>query len=487
MKRSVFWKTWLCLLAMTMTLTAFAALAPAVAAADPVIITLDPGHGSWNPSVTGDNKDPGATGASAFGGLTEAEYNWIFCQYIKGRLEQYNGVKVYLTRTMDVKPSLSQRAATAAAYNSDAFVSIHCNSASSSAQGSEILVPNDNYRPAMAATSKAAATMVLNNLCAATGNQNRGFLLKNSGSSTYPDGSVADYYGIIQHGKRENIPVVMLVETGFVTNSGDYQRTFATDAARKNVAFAIADALASYYKLTKGTNFDSDFQYTPPAVELSMLLKISNDDLKLRGKVGNTLEQPFKDSNYEVWDKVIELDKDKVYDVVDIGWVAVNSTECTFGYIINGKEYYDASFAKPVDAGVQAQLDAVGASNGARFMGVLDTDWLRVGTNSVKFVVKMDGNTVETLRQYTIKATGTETVTEEVTTEAPTEPVTEPVTDPVTDEVTTVDPNGEVTTPDGEKVPSALFGCFSSVAGATALIALVTLAGGALLLRKKEN
>ncbi|MBQ7383924.1 MAG: N-acetylmuramoyl-L-alanine amidase, partial [Clostridia bacterium] len=352
-----------------------------------LVVTLDPGHGG---------SDPGATGASAFGGMTEAEYNWIFCQYTKERLEQY-GITVYLTRTQNqTLESLSARAHTAASYGSDAFVSIHCNSASASAEGSEVLVPNNNYRPAIGAASQSAATQVLNSLVAATGNKNRGLLLKNSQSgSTYPDGSIRDYYGIIANGKLQNIPVVMLVETGFVSNQGDYNRTFATDAVRKKVAYSIADGLAAYY----------GFSLAPQGPKV---LRTVIDGLNYIDADGNTVGQAFTPGAYDSWtDKRITIDTGKITTLFDWGWIAFNADTYQFGYIINGKQRYRNAFTVEPEAAVTQQAASLGASKASRFECRLDTSWLSEGTNTVQVVVRLNGEeNIFVLSEYTVYTTG---------------------------------------------------------------------------------
>ena len=60
-----------------------------------LVIVLDPGHGG---------SDPGAIG----GNLREDQVNFKIAYYAKQELEQYQGVKVYLTRYND-NPSIYDR------------------------------------------------------------------------------------------------------------------------------------------------------------------------------------------------------------------------------------------------------------------------------------------------------------------------------------------------------------------------------------------
>ena len=90
------------------------------------VIALDPGHGG---------SDSGATG----NGYKEKDLTLKIAKAVKTKLEEYSHVKVYLSRTNDTYVGLSDRTAYAASVGADAFVSIHLNSASSSApNGCEI-------------------------------------------------------------------------------------------------------------------------------------------------------------------------------------------------------------------------------------------------------------------------------------------------------------------------------------------------------------
>ena len=153
MKHSVHMRTLARALALVLTLSALLIAFPLVEASaeeqKTIVITLDPGHG---PQKTGTN------GAVEYGGVNEHFYTYSMAVYAKERLEQYMGVEVHLTRTADNTPELYDRPQTAADLNSDAFVSIHINAANKKAGGTEIWVPNDSWRPEIAANSRAAAT-----------------------------------------------------------------------------------------------------------------------------------------------------------------------------------------------------------------------------------------------------------------------------------------------------------------------------------------
>jgi hypothetical protein len=102
-------------------------------------------------------------------------------------------------------------------------------------------------------------------------------------------------------------------------------------------------------------------------------------------------------------------------------------------------------------------------------MGVLPTEKLTVGENTVQFIIKLDEGITEVIREYKV------TVTEKVT-EAPTEPPTEEPTEAPTEALT------ETPTEEATEAPTA--GCGASV-GLSAL-GLVALCGMAVVIRKKD-
>ncbi|HAP03417.1 MAG TPA: N-acetylmuramoyl-L-alanine amidase, partial [Lachnospiraceae bacterium] len=110
------------------------------------VIALDPGHGG---------SDSGATG----NGYKEKDLTLKIAKAVKTKLEEYSHVKVYLTRTNDTYVGLSDRTAYAASVGADAFVSIHLNSASTSApNGCEVYYPNNHYNTNAFTVGKLMAT-----------------------------------------------------------------------------------------------------------------------------------------------------------------------------------------------------------------------------------------------------------------------------------------------------------------------------------------
>ena len=82
-----------------------------VQAKEPIVVVIDPGHGG----VGGTNE------GTKTGPYLEKTMTLLTAQAMKNTLEQFEGVKVYLTRESDREVSLQQRADIAKAYDADFF------------------------------------------------------------------------------------------------------------------------------------------------------------------------------------------------------------------------------------------------------------------------------------------------------------------------------------------------------------------------------
>lgn len=233
---------------LSLVLTA-ALLSPAAAAAnetdgkdsDWLYITLDPGHGG---NGAGGN-DPGAISSTY--GYHEADLVLKIGLYLKQELETYRNVHVDMTRSDSYGTSataplskVENRVLFAAGQHSDLLVSLHLNSSpSQSARGAEVLVSNGNYRPEIADVLDGIGRdilMQLKNL----GIYNRGLVKKSSQDNTlYPNGKLADYYGIVRYGVENNVPS-MIVEHCFISSNSECEQFLSSDA--KLQAIAQADA-----------------------------------------------------------------------------------------------------------------------------------------------------------------------------------------------------------------------------------------------------
>lgn len=166
-------------------------------------LCLDPGHGRDNRGV-GRGYDPGACAA----GLCEADIVLQWGLTGKFVLTQL-GIAVVMTRDddLDIAP-VGQRDEFAERKGASHFLSIHCNSASPSATGTETF-----YRDS---ADEAWAQKVQNAALHALGLRDRG--LKLEGASQHSRLAVFDFDG-----------PAALVELGFITNSRDRAKMLSRD------------------------------------------------------------------------------------------------------------------------------------------------------------------------------------------------------------------------------------------------------------------
>lgn len=236
-----------------------------------VVVVLDAGHGNQ-----------GDTGAVyTWNGVTyvERDINLKIAQYCKAALEKYTGVTVYMTRT-DVNngkqlapekgESVGELVRYAQSVNADILVSIHNNSASASAHGSEVYYPNANYHPEFNQQGWELSELVLQKLVA-LGLHSRGAKVRNQAATDnypyYPDGSVADYYGIIRQSKLCGFPGI-IIEHAFLTNQSDATNFLGSDEALKRLGEADALAIAEYFGLTDTADKYKDGDATVGAVKM---------------------------------------------------------------------------------------------------------------------------------------------------------------------------------------------------------------------------
>ena len=213
-----------------------------------LVICIDPGHGST---------DPGA--CATYGGVEyhEADLVLKIAQYLKADLEEYRDVIVVMTRedndgdpeVIDPK-KIVPRVEYAAEHQADVLVSLHLNaSENKEIHGAMMLDSNGNYNSGAADIAYAIGANILTRL-SALGLVNRGHLPRNSQDYKNPDGSVADYYGIVRGGMWRNLPA-MIVEHCFITNEDDFNGYLNTDKKLAALALADAEGIAAYYGLVK--------------------------------------------------------------------------------------------------------------------------------------------------------------------------------------------------------------------------------------------
>ena len=169
-------------------------------------VFIDPGHGGT---------DPGASG----NGLYEKEVVLSISKKVRNILIS-KGFEVELIRSKDQYVSLSDRAAQANAWDADLFVSIHCNSAtSSSANGTECYT-----YPTANTSTKSLSKNMASALASKLGLTNRGHKEAN--------------FAVL---RLSNMPAI-LIETAFINNANDASKLKTRE---NDFASAIANQIAN--------------------------------------------------------------------------------------------------------------------------------------------------------------------------------------------------------------------------------------------------
>ena len=214
------------------------------------VVVVDPGHGPKNGGYTGANR--------TWDGVTYYEdvINMKIARYLKAELESYGNVAVYLTRDENSCPSLEERVKYAASLNADMLVSCHLNAnTSESANGLMAMVAKvGTYNSANAQAGQNIATAILKELLTLGFGKNHGFYIRMSDEDGdpyyYPDGSVADYYGIVRYGQIYNVPSI-IIEHGFLSNYNECMKYFSSENMIQALGKADAKGIAEYLGLTK--------------------------------------------------------------------------------------------------------------------------------------------------------------------------------------------------------------------------------------------
>ncbi len=157
-----------------------------------VCIVLDAGHGGI---------DSGATG----NGLKEKNLTLAIVLAAKKCFDNDSRFKVYYTRTSDTYPSLSDRSSLANNVKADIFISVHINSATASATGTETLYNSlrNSTTAKNGVTSKDLASAMQSAAVQATGFRNRGLV---------------DRKNSLHVLRCTNMPAC-LIEYGFISNT----------------------------------------------------------------------------------------------------------------------------------------------------------------------------------------------------------------------------------------------------------------------------
>ena len=191
--------------------------------------------------------------------IKEKNITMTIARKLKYYLEQNDNIRVVMTRNSDTAVSLADHIEYAAANNADYVISMHINSKSTDeldAHGCMVLMSCSRYQPANARFTsiydreRSLAYSILAKLNGIgipiandswNGNEYKDGILQrlNTVNELYPDGSMADYYGLINEGTCVGIPTI-IVEHAFLSNVNDYRNYLSTDAQLD--ALARADA-----------------------------------------------------------------------------------------------------------------------------------------------------------------------------------------------------------------------------------------------------
>lgn len=209
------------------------------AATGGMTICLDPGHGGSD------------SGANAFG-QKESALTLKIANYCKEELEKYD-VNVVMTRTTDTRPSenaaqdLIDRVMTAKKAGASYIISFHLNSAANtSAHGAEVYFPNTSGNASLSSNGQAMAKAIQNQLVA-LGLYDRGIKIKNymdGSTSSNPNSSDKDYYGLIRYAKEQNISG-LIIEHCFLNNPDEYNQYLSSEEKLQQLGVADAKGIVS--------------------------------------------------------------------------------------------------------------------------------------------------------------------------------------------------------------------------------------------------
>lgn len=301
------------LLLATITTCPQKAAADVVSDGEGIIIYLDAGHDASH-------------GGSYKKGLHEEVLNLKIAKYCKEKLEEYEGVTIYMSRedskcphpgTISVDDNIG-RVEDAVAKNATLYVALHNNSCpSSSAKGATVYYPNTSYNKRVSDTGKEAAAEILNQLVK-LGLRDRGLSIRNSEDGTkYPDNSKADYYNIIKTAKINNLPAI-IVEHAFMTNSSDVNSFLDSDEKLKKLGEADAKGIVAYYglkkKKTTRPNLKKVVQVEQDTVKITWSALEGADYYIVMRRELLTPAKGKKDAVYSEWEKVKKTKKDYFND-----------------------------------------------------------------------------------------------------------------------------------------------------------------------------
>ncbi|MDR0986339.1 MAG: N-acetylmuramoyl-L-alanine amidase [Ruminococcus sp.] len=187
-------------------------------------IVIDPGHGY----TEAESFDPGAIGH-----IKEQTANLAIAKYLEAYLKDA-GANVIRLKTESERYVTKERASIARQYDPDIFISVHCNSAGSSAFGTEAYYFTPFSEPLARYVSASIAT-VLDDV---------------NGSVKNDRGAKYNYFYVTQ---QQEFPSI-LVETAFVTNYNEAM-ALADDGYQRRFAKAIMNGVEQYFNRTSYSSY----------------------------------------------------------------------------------------------------------------------------------------------------------------------------------------------------------------------------------------